>query len=250
MIGTIDTKQQQLERGYYEFGNGNTKVLILGTCRSIPYLNYFHRWNEGRNEFTVRFIDAFNWNWDRNENRVDCEAAINSQEKNEAMLSMLKETNIFIHEHYQNFGMFNTTDVAPKNIYQFGLKPDIDVCVPNWHDVFILENDFRAFGELPSNYIEKGEQAAHNFANKCILTSFPEFGNVFKETWRDIRYFWTPNHISNHFSVLVFTLMNEKFLRMPLTFDFWNGARQEDLFKEPHTQVTQGDIEGYKLKWS
>ena len=249
MIGTIDTKQKQLENGFYEFGTGSVKVLILGTCRSIAYLNYLHRWNEISGEFTVRFIDAFNWNWDRNENRVDCESAINAQETNEVMLSMLKETNIFIHEHYQNYGMFNTLPKTEKHIYQFGMNPDIDICVPNWHDKFILENDFRAFGELPDDYIAKGEKAVHDFTNKCILTSFPEFGDMFKHTWRDTRYFWTPNHISAHFSIVIFTLMNGKFLRMPLTEEFWNGARSEDLFKEPHTQVTQRDIEGYHITW-
>ncbi len=251
MIGTIDTKQQQLERGFYEIGSGNKKILILGTCRSIPYLNYLHRWEQlwSPSQFTIRFIDAFNWNWDRNENRVDCEAAINAQEKSMSMRMMLEDTDVFLHEHYQNFGMFNTNPDSHKNIYQFGLNPDIDVCIPNFHDVFILENDFKAFGHVDENYHEKGEQAVVDFVRKCQLTSFPEFGDIFKETWRDIRYFWTPNHISAHFSILIFTLMNEKFLRMPLAEEFWNGARSEDLFKTPCTQVTERDIQGYHLTW-
>ncbi len=214
MIGTLDTKQQQLEHGFYEFGTGNTKMLILGTCRAIPYLNYMHRWNEGRNEFTVRFIDAFNWNWDRDENRVDCNAAIDAKEKSMSMRMMLEETDVFIHEHYQNYGMMNTTKAADKNIYQFGLNPDID------------------------------------FIRKCQLTSFPEFGDYFRDTWRVTRYFWTPNHVSSAFTWYLFLCMNAKFLDLTLTEQFSDGALSEDLFKEPHTQVTQRDIEGYRLTWS
>ncbi len=250
MIGTLDTKQQQLENGFYEFGTGSTKVLILGTCRSIAYLNYLHRWNEISGEFTVRFIDAFNWNWDKDENRVDCEATINALESSVTMRMMLEDTDIFIHEHYQNYGMFNTNPSAHRNIFQFGLDPDIEVCIPNFHDVFILENDFKAFGHVDENYHQKGEYAVANFIRKCQLTSFPEFGDIFRDTWRSIRYFWTPNHISAEFSIAIFGLMNSKFLNLKLTEEFWNEAKTEDLFREPHTQVTAKDIEGYGLKWS
>lgn len=251
MIGTIDTKQQQLERGYYEIGNGEKKMLILGTCRAIPYLNYLNRWNRmwSPSNFTIRFIDAFNWNWDRNEERVDCEAAINAQENSMGMRSMLEETDVFIHEHYQNYGMFNTDPSSHKNIYQFGLNPEIDVCIPNFHDVFILENDFKDFGHVDENYHEKGEEAVVNFIRKCQLTSFPEFGDIFRDTWRNIRYFWTPNHVSAEFSTAIFGFMNAKFLKMPLTDEFWDGARSEDLFKTPCTEVTERDIEGYGLRW-
>ncbi len=250
MIGTLDTKQQQLERGYYETGCGDNKILILGTCRAIPYLNYLNRWNNMDNPMTIRFIDAFNWNWDRNENRVDCNAAIDAQEKSMSTRMMLEETDIFIHEHYQNYGMFNTSRDSDKNIFQFGLDPDIEVCIPNFHDVFVLENDFKAFGHVEENYHQKGEEAVSNFVRKCQLTSFPEFGDIFKDTWRSIRYFWTPNHISSEFSIAIFGLMNANFLKMPLTDEFWEGAKSEDLFKEPHTEPTQRDIEGYGLRWS
>ena len=57
MIGTADTKAQQLtSRGYWESGSGPEKVLIVGSCRSIAYLNYLARYNAGTNRYTLRFI--------------------------------------------------------------------------------------------------------------------------------------------------------------------------------------------------
>ena len=252
MLDTVNTKPPHYTDGCFRTGTGENVVVILGSCRIFPYVNYMNRWNEGRNEFTIVVINIVNFAFDQHDNHVNSDQFTVQFETNPVLLDMVKRCRIFIHEHAENFGCFNTVPSGiKKNIYQLGMKAEIDIAIPNFHDRFVLENDWRSCGmEPPENYIEKGEQAIHEFTNKTILTSFPEFGHVFRETWRDIRYFWTPNHVSSHFSILVFTLMNEKYLRMPLTFDFWNGARQEDLFKEPHTQVTQRDIDGYHLKWS
>jgi len=253
MLDTVNTKPQHYTDGCFRTGTGENVVVILGSCRVFGYVNYLNRRNQMTTPqpFTIVVINIVNFAFDHHDNHVNSDQFTVQFETNPVLLDMLKRCRIFIHEHCENFGMFNTREHTKKNIYQFGMKPEMDIAVPNFHDRFVLENDWRSCGmEPPSDYIDKGEQALHEFQNKTILCSFPEFGDVFKNTWREIRYFWTPNHISSHFSILVFTLMNEKFLRMPLTFDFWNGARQEDLFKEPHTQVTQRDIEGYKLKWS
>jgi hypothetical protein len=250
MLDTVNTKPSHYTDGCFRTGTGENVVVILGSCRIFPYVNYFNRWNEGRNEFTIVVINIVNFAFDQHDNHVNSDHFTVQFETNPVLLGMLKRCRIFIHEHAENFGMFNTCDKARKNIYQFGLNPEMDIAVPNFHDRFVLENDWRSCGmEPPEDYLEKGESAIHQFTNQTILTSFPEFGDLFKDTWRDIRYFWTPNHVSSHFSILVFTLMNERFLRMPLTEEFWNGARQEDLFKTPCTEVTQRDRDGYRITW-
>src|SRR4029077_13131091 len=100
MITTIETKDEQLRNGYFQRGTGPTEILILGSCRTLPYLSYLIRWNEsgGNNQFTIRRIDPCDWTV----SGVD----INSLETDERILSVLRSTRIFIHEHLESYGMF------------------------------------------------------------------------------------------------------------------------------------------------
>jgi hypothetical protein len=147
--------------------------------------------------------------------------------------------------------MFNTSRESPKNIYQFGMTPRMDIAVPNFHDHFILEKDYEACGIVtPENYIERGEQEIEKFCSVCLLSSFPEMADYFRESWRRIRFFWRPNHTSAAFTMYIFRRMNSRFLQLSLRDEFINAAAQEDLFKEPHTEVTQRDVDGYGLQWN
>ena len=250
MITTIDIKQKL--RDVFEIGNGEKNILILGSCRCVPYLNYLSRWNRswGPEPWKIFAIEPNNYHWDQHGGDANIEEELAKLETNERVLSILESTDIFIHEHYESFGMFNTDTDAKKNIYQFGMKAKMDIAIPNFHDRFVLENDYGACGlPTPDNYIERGESAIEGFCDVCQMSSFPEMSEYFRENWRSIRFFWRPNHISAAFSIYIFRRMNSRFLNLTLTDEFWNGAKQEDLFKEPHTQVTQRDIDGYRLQW-
>jgi hypothetical protein len=245
MISTIESKQQQLQNGYFQSGTGSKQILIVGSCRTLAYLSYLIRWNdgEGRNEFIIRRIDPCDWAV----SNID----VASFENDERILSVIKSADIFIHEHLVNYGMFNTDLAVRKNIYQFGITPEFDISVPNFNDVMVLRNDYTDYGvPVPHNYIEIGESEVEKFCQLCKLTSFPEMGDYFRDQWRNKRFFWRPNHVSAVFTIYIFMAMNDKFLHLPLTDDFWAGAGQEDLFKYPHTQVTQQDRDAYRLTWN
>lgn len=245
MIGTIESKQQQLANGYFQSGTGPEKILILGSCRTLAYLSYLIRWNEtgGQNQFTIRRMDPCDWTV----SNVD----LGSLETDERILSAIRETDIFIHEHLESYGMFNTTSRIEKNIYRFGMNPKQGISIPNFHDRMVLEKDYEAFGvPLPENYVEAGEAALEKFGDVCRMSSFPEMADHFRENWRTTRFFWRPNHVSAAFTLYIFRCMNIRFLHLGLSDDFWAGAETEDLFKNPHTVPTQRDIEAYGLKWS
>lgn len=250
MITTIDIKRKL--RDVYETGSGPENILILGSCRTVPYLNYLNRYNQNSGEpFKIYVIEPNNYHWNEHEQEVSLDEELTKLETNDRILSIIGKTDIFIHEHYGSFGMFNTGPLSMKNIYQFGMKALVDIRIPNFHDHFILENDYGSCGILtPDNYIERGEKEIEKFCEVCDMSDFPEFGEHFKENWRLQRYFWRPNHVSSVFTIELFGLMNAKFLKFRLTSEFWDEAAKEDLFKEPHTQVTQRDIEGYGLQWN
>jgi len=123
MISTIESKQQQLINGFYQTGTGPQQILILGSCRTLPYTSYLKRWNDTNGDrFTIRRIDACDWTV----SNVD----IDSLENDQRILPVIRGTNIFIHEHLTSYGFVNTDKEAEKNIYQFKMYPAIDISIP------------------------------------------------------------------------------------------------------------------------
>lgn len=233
MIDTIVCKEQQLRDGFYHIGSGPTEVLVLGSCRTVPYVEYLCR----SPELTVRRIDPCDWTL----------AGIDlvQFETDERILKVLESTDIFIHEWLENYGMFNTDIMAEKSIYRFTEATWEDITIPNFNDHMILEGDYAAYGApTPDDYIERGWKEIDKFCGVCELSSFPEFAQTFRDTWTKVRYFWRPNHVSAHFTKAIFKLMNEKFLKLPI-----ENVTDEDLFCSPCTQVSQRDREGYGIEW-
>jgi len=243
MISTIESKQQQLINGFYQTGTGKEQILLLGSCRTLPYLSYLKRWNDTNGDrFTIRRIDACDWTVEN--------VNIDSLETDERILKVIREADIFIHEHLESYGFVNTAKDAPKNIYQFGMKAATDVSIPNFHDVFLFEGDYTSCGiPVPDGYIPRGELEVERFCSVCEMSSFPEMASYFRDNWRKIRFFWRPNHISAAFSMYIFRRMNSRFLNLKLTDEFLETIKTEDLFKTPCTEVTQRDIDGYRLEW-
>lgn len=266
MINTVHVKQEQLKNGSFKVGTGSEVILIIGSCRSIMYVNYLKMYNDMvGDKYTIHHLDPFNWNWDENENRIDYEAKIESLETNPYILDLLKSTKIYIHEYYNQFGMFNSSKENPKNIYQFGLSPEVDICVPNFNDIFIFFNDIVTFDKdmrelAQSDYHfagklsestelaikEMGLKNLEKFYDVCSKSSFPEMAELFKSNWKRARMIWTYNHVSILFTAEIFHLMEKKYLKFGITREQMNLMFSlDDMFKEPHTHLTQYDIDNY-----
>lgn len=238
MIGTIQTKRQQLEKGYFRVGDGSESLLLVGSCRAVPYLNYLDIWNKRHGRFTISFIDPCNWHWNLNDERVDYEAAINVKESDQAMLELLASTRIYIHEYYQNYGMFNSSPDSPKNIYQFGLKPQIEICIPNFNDYFVLGQPREA-----------GLANLEKFYAVCRLSSFPEMEEYFKANWRSRRFFWSNNHVTKEFTLFIFKQMDERFLHLGYDEWFWKEIPTLDMFSDNPQVPTQADRDNHGITW-
>lgn len=252
LINTLDIKLAQLEKGSWSTGSGNETILIIGSCRCINYVNYLKQWNESNgNRFTIHHLDPFNWNFkivNGIEERTDFEATITALETDSRILNLLSKVDIYIHEYYNQFGMFNTD-----NIKNFGLNPKQDICLPNFNDLFILYNDLMTFDketqEQPNNLElvkEKGLKAIDKFYWVCQHSSMPEMEDYFRYNWQTTRFFWTYNHISTHFTLKIWELLNEKFLHL----ENWNQfENMVDMFSSPCTQVHINDRKIYGIKW-
>lgn len=267
-INTVNTKAEQLRHGSFKFGNGPETMLIVGSCRTIPYLNYLKYLNAG-SRFTIHFIDPFYFNYDVNDNRVDIAEAVGKLETDSRILNLLASTKTYIHEFYRSFGMFNSDDLQDKNIYQFGLKPEVDVSIPNVHGIFILFQDFVNFHQDIQTFMKEdiltigklsdgvknmtmnaGMKHIHKFYEICEQTSFPDMAKIFAEKWKDVRFFWNTNHVTNHFTVRLFKMLNERYLKLDTPESFWERVSKEDMFVNPHTPITKYDQEVYGIKWN
>lgn len=264
MYNTVNTKIEQLKNGYFKTGTGNELVLIIGSCRSVPYINYFHE-NNKNNRFTICFIDPFNWNFDVNDNRIDMQEKITSLEVDENILSMLRSAAIFVHEFYSNFGMFNCDKTSEKNIYQFGLNPEIDICIPNFNDLFILfkdiitfdsdmrrlaAQDFNVLGKLSEQtehaILEVGMNNIAKFKKVCELSDLPDMWKAFYAVWTRHRLFWSYNHVSKDFTLIIFDLINQQYFNGSLTVD----KKHADMFANNFTCPTQYDVKHYGITWN
>lgn len=256
MINTVNIKEQQLKRGYFKTGNGPDHIFIMGSCRVINYVNYF----AAMPQFTVYTVDPFNWNWDKENNRTDYMAAIEAQEKNTELINVLKNCTIFIHEYYENAGMFNCS-ASDKNIYQFGLNPEVDICIPNFNDLFILYadiisfdvglrkkaiQDYNVIGKLTDQTLSEIAEISNNNLSKfyqiCHYTSFPEMASWFGDNYKLKRLFWNSNHVTKAFTLQVFKMLNDKYFAGKLTVD----ESHNDMFNNNYTYLTEYD---YTFKW-
>lgn len=264
MITTNDLKGGPVY-SIYSDGSAKESILIVGSCRTVPYLNYLHRYNEMAGKpLRIQFIEPWNFHWNAAGELQDFEAALLAAESDEIVLTAIRDATIFIHEHYENAGMFNTSSRTEKNIYQFGIKPRLNITVPNFHDHFILGLEQVMFDQSLRNRLavhgrvteelfhemrERGYEEVRKFLSVCAMSDFPEMGAYFQEFWRTHRMFGKGNHVSKEFTLPIFRWMNEKYLHLPLNNDFWYAASQEDLFANDVTPMTQFDVEAYGLEW-
>lgn len=266
MINTVQIKQQQLEKGFFTIGSGPEVILVMGSCRVVNFVTYLSEYSAANgNRFTIHSLDPFNFHWDEKDNRVDYAEALKKWEVNESMLTMLKSVKYFIHEWYQNLGMFNTFKNEGENIYEYGLKPEMDICIPNWNDVFVLFGDIVTFdSEIRKRAIQdynvlgklseqtkkeihaKGILNLEKFYDVCRKSDFPEMEQLFKEWHKTLRLFWSYNHTSKYFTLAIFQRMNERFLKLDLLLGYEN---HEDIFANNYTKLTEYDVEMYGYDW-
>lgn len=265
MIDTSKSKAAQLANGYFQTGTGPTTVLILGSCRTLHYVNYLEIWNEmSGNKLSILRIDPWDWHYNERNELVDMEAALTACEHDARILDALRRTDIFLHEHFAYYGMFCTSTKQEKNIYRLGLASRINVCFPNWHDRFVLFQDQVNFDSQLRTIIDanggptpdtigfvtgRGLRAIDKFCEICRLSSFPEMAEHFKEHWTNTRFFSNANHINKNFALYLFRQMNDRFLHLPLDDAFWQSAHEVDLFSSPFTPVTQYDVNAFGLTW-
>lgn len=267
MIDTLNSKAAHYTQGSFSIGTGKDVILIEGSCRVLPYVNYFDYLNTD-NRWTIHLVNLVNFHFTAKDERVDPVKVLERFEKGSKLLEVIQATKWYFHEHAENFGMLNSDRTQPKNIYQFGMKPEADVDIPNWNDFWMLFQEVFMFdqakhsrakremaehghlsGEFQEEVKQLGLQNFGRFLEVCRKTNLSEMADLVEKTWRKKRYWWSGSHISNEFTMAVMRLMNEKFLHLDIPQAFWDRASKEDLYANTPIPITHYDIEAYGLEW-
>lgn len=267
MHNTQSIKPDHYKQGFFSIGTGPEVIVILGSCRVVPYLNFLNYLNKD-NRFTLCIIDVVNFSFDEQDKSVDGREFSKRFEDSKPLLDVLQRCKWFIHEHTANYGIFNTDKTQEKHIYQTGIKPEADISIPNFNNIFVMfqeyvnydpgiresvKFDMRTSGTLNLHTRDlvkaKGLAAIQHFMDICDKTSLPEFGTMFAETWRNVRYFWTGNHVSNKFTGGVFGMLNEKYLHLPTDAGFWDYVKADSSYSTPCAPITAWDRKAYGLTW-
>lgn len=274
MFSTYDIKTQW--RTVFCCGNIENPeevILVLGSCRAVPYINYLAHYNQTRgNRFKIYAIDPINFQVDMAGNALPTAQLLKDLETDKHFLGILKSVTIFIHEGLSSFGILNTVrqpcvkqmassracelgtkacDVyhsEEKNIYNFGMQPEIDVAIPNFHDIRLLAADFIGVDETEA--VRIGDENIDRFCRICDLSSFPEFGPWFREHYLTTRLFHSFNHVSAAFTREIFRLANEKFLHLDLDDAFWQHPDvTADMYANNSTKLTELDRRWRVYEW-
>jgi hypothetical protein len=263
MITTHRIKKKRFD-GLFQCGNPHSAevVFMMGSCRGVPHLNFLNEANSLVGQrFKIYYVDPHDFHWDENENLVDIHTAIDRASRDTRIIDAFRSATIFIHEHYANYGCFNTDRSAPGNIYDHGMAAPLDICLPNFHNKYILfqeifdQGGFDGATEVTYEMFEEfsavGQASLHAFKEMCAKTSFPEFADYFEANMRRVRMFFSNNHVSHHFTIPLFRLMNEKFLHLPLTETFYQRLYQTpDMYSSQSVvPLTQQDVNAHGWQW-
>lgn len=230
-------------------------------------MNAFNSLNT-QNRFTIHFIDPCYYNWNNSGHSQDIHAALSKLETDDRFLNLIGTAKWYIHEYYENYDVFNTNRSLSKHIYQFGITPEIDLTIPNYNNHFILFQDVVTYDrelreaskrdsetgqglskETQNRITSMGLADVNKFCGVCSKSSFPMMGDLFRDTWTKVRYFWTINHITNAFVIALLKMMNDEHLHIDMGGRSWEQILGDDLYRTPHTPLTQYDAMNYGICW-
>ena len=241
------------QNGLFTTGNLNSNevILIHGSCRVVPYINYLNFTHD--NKYKIIYIRSYNQPTD--------------QQNNSQLINILKSINIFIYEHCQNMGDLNTCPLQPQNIYKLGLSPQISIHIPQFNDLPILFNDYLTEPFLPTiSHLIKSEHPSelskdsiwkihqdsqyniNKFIKNCHQTSFPEMAKFFSQNLFTTRLFCTYNHISSQYTLKIWEWINTKYLNIPN----WNlpDLSLQLMFENTRTPLCKYDLIYRNYQWN
>lgn len=228
----------------------DVQVLIVGSCRALPYLNYLLAYNRAakRNVFYTGYINPADLRTTTDHKPQDPLQAAERLLATPSVKKFLSGVEVLLCEHVENYGVLNTCERS------VGVRAHLHAhtktfMIPNWNAMGVLRDDILALGGNPEHQREVAKASLEKFYRHCALSTFPEMAIAFDAAWKDERWFWTHNHIARPFTEFIFSQWLLKMGLDQLPSDALAWTRSFDLFATPCTQVCQQDVDVLGLRW-
>lgn len=181
----------------FAFGDSDapTTVVLIGSCRIVPYLNYLRAHETPMNLVCLNPVEM----WDGPGHEVS--AGVNRTMDG----YRFGKVDYLICEHVQYCGAINTVRTSEQNIYDtLGCNPEVEIRLPNWQDIHIFDKetaiyDPPGYGNLSHedkvNHI-RTETTKHKarYLSHCRKCSFPQLESWTEDNWLTTRLGWSSNH--------------------------------------------------------
>jgi hypothetical protein len=257
-LTTNDAKAAQDSLLFVGKPDATLRVMAVGSCRALPYLNYMAAYNRftGKNVFYAGYVNPADLRTTVQHKPQDHLQAAERLVKTPSVARFLSGVEVLLCEHVESYGALNTNarDVGIRAHLHSHTKVFI---VPNWNAMGVLRDDIYALvghehgpgGVTSESQVLRAAHALEKFYRHCALSSFPEMALAFDEVWKTERWFWTHNHVARPFTEFIFSQWLLKMGLDPMPADCLSWTRGFDLFASSCTTACQQDVDVLGLRW-
>jgi len=224
----------------FAFGESSapTTVVIVGSCRVVPFLNYLRSHETPMNILCFNPVEM----WDGPGHEV-------SDGVNAVMAGFrFGKVDYMICEHLQYCGAINTVRSSKDNIYDsLGCNPDVEIRLPNWQGIHLFDTETAIYDPTGYGNLSHEEKVSHiriesakhraRFLSHCRKSSFPQLESWVEERWLTTRLGWSSNHPTLTLTNKMFDLIADR-MNLPLSATF----KQSPLYTQDRMAPT-----GYAL---
>jgi hypothetical protein len=190
------------ERGDFSFGNpkGAAIVVLVGSCRIVPFLNILRVYNELRG-FPLEllcFDPVEMWGGPGHEVADGVNRILSGYRFDRA--------DYLVCEHVQYCGVLNTVRSSEQNIFaSLGCAPVSEIRLPNWNDMHLFDAETAKYdpcyavlqgADRPAELRRRSDIHKNRFLSHCRLSSFPDLAEWTEANWLTTRLGWTSSHPS------------------------------------------------------
>lgn len=231
---TTNILRESYNQKQFAFGNsqGKQTVVLIGSCRIVPFLNYLRVYNElNGHPFQLLCFNPVEM-WQGPGHEV-------SEGVNKVMEGYkFGRVDYLLCEHVQRCGVINTFCMSQENIFDsLGCRPKVEIRLPNWNDMHIFDAETAMhdktgyatwYDEVKTAYIRNETQThKERFLSHCRQSSFQELEAWVESHWLNTRLGWTSSHPSlsmiwtmfERAAAVMGLRMSEEFVNHPICKD-------------------------------
>jgi hypothetical protein len=198
--------------------NSNENILLIGSCRITPFLNYLINDELFGNKYNYLCVLVY-----MQEIVELSEEIIN----NKIIKSQICNSTILIAEYIKNYNYFNTDRYCKKCIFKICDSFQNEIILPNWSDICLYTKDLIKYKDLKDEFnlfinkkisledltiiLQKKQEEEIERHNKVLTKAkWLELINYTSDNYKKYKLSHTINHPTNLYFIEIYRLLIEK----------------------------------------